>query len=158
MPAFELRRQLKRFGDDVLDLVQLLRRNNVGRKNVNHIPERPQQDSLSQIEIVQDGSQLGKIAGVIRVEFKRAHCADHANVRDSRMRFQGVQAFDMNFLNVRNSVKNGLRVEYLQVGDGRGATERVCRIRMAVKECAASIGGVKRFMNEVGTNSCTHGQ
>jgi len=52
------RHAIERFGNDVVNIVQLLRGDDVGRKNVHDVAQWPQQHALVEIEIVERGTQF----------------------------------------------------------------------------------------------------
>ncbi len=88
---------IERFGNHVMDKVQLLRRDHVGRKNVHHVSERPQQNAFAEIEIVKGGAQLREIAGIVGLEFHRHHRAQDADIADGGVVLQRARALVVNF-------------------------------------------------------------
>ena len=149
---------LDRFGDDVVDAMQLVGRNDVGRKDINDVAEWSQQHAALQEKIVELGAEAGKIAGIVNAKFQGAKPTEMPRVAYLVEVTEVRESFGMNSGDPANSIENRLVVEDLKIRVSRGAGERVPGVGMPVIEGVQAILAAKRGFDPVGAQRSTHRQ
>src|SRR2546426_2903285 len=147
------RERRKRFADNVVDVIQLIRRNDIWRYGIEHIAERAEQDAVLEKERIEARSEIREIAGIIGSEFQRRHRAKESNVPDSRMITKTLETLPVNALDGRNPLENRLRFKDFQIRDCRGTAQRVPGIRMSVEEGPGTILTEERIVDFLATDS-----
>src|ERR1700692_4864853 len=146
------------FGDHVVDAVQWIGGDDVGRKNVDDVAEGAKQDAALEKKIVQLGAQAGKIAGVVDVQFERAQAADLARIADLVEIAELREAFGMNFGNAANAVEHRLIFKDLKIRIRRGAGQRVPGVGMPVIKRVQAILAAKSGLDAVSAQRNAHRQ
>src|SRR5438445_6769503 len=71
---------IERFGDDLVDVMQLLRCDDVRGKNINHVAQRAKQHAFVEIKIVERRTQFREVTRIVRFEFQGHHGSNRAHV------------------------------------------------------------------------------
>src|SRR5690242_4564694 len=97
---------LDRFGDDVVNAMKLVGRNNVWREDIDDVAQRPEQDVPFEEKIVELGAKPGEIPRVLNAQFERAQSPKMARVADLVEVAQLREALHVNFGDASNPVEN----------------------------------------------------
>src|SRR3989442_4007597 len=141
------RERRKRFADNVVDVIQLIRRDDIWRNGIEHVAERAEEDAVLEKERIEARSEIREIAGIIGSEFQRRHRAKESNVPDSRMITKNLETLPVNALDGHNPLENRLRFKDFQIRDCRGTAQRVSGIRISVEEGPATLLTEKRIVD-----------
>src|SRR5512132_2433034 len=68
--------------DDIVDPVELVAADAVGRQHVHHVADRAQQHAPRKEEAIEARSQPREVAGLLRAQFERGDAAALPDVRD----------------------------------------------------------------------------
>src|SRR5579859_7658886 len=136
--------------------IQLFGCNNVRRHYVDHVAQRTQQHSAFQEKTVQTRLELREVSWAIGFQLDHSHGPNLAHVGDTGAVFESRQMRGMACRNGANSGENIFALKNLQVGGGGGASERITRVRMAMKETSSFADELA--LDSAGANGCTHGE
>src|SRR5690348_16185518 len=139
-------------GDAVVDEVEFIGGNAVGRENVDDVAERTQQNSGVEKKVVEHWAQAREVAGIVGAQFDGRDGADGTNVADGGMILNFGEALLVNLGDGVDAVENGLVLENLEAGDGGSGGDGISGVGMSVVESARAIGADKRAMNFFSAN------
>ena len=139
-------------GDAVVDEVEFIGGNAIGRENVDDVAERAQQNAGVEEKFVELGAQAREVAGVIGAQFDGGDSADGADVPDRGMLLNFGEALLVNLGDGVDAFKNRLVLENLEAGDGGSDGDGISGVGMSVVESASAIGADKRAMNFFSAN------
>src|SRR5579871_1295856 len=140
----ELQKGLDGGNDGVVDFVQRVVVDDVGRQDVDNVAERTEKNFVVEEIVVELGAERGEIAGIVDAKFHGTHGADLACLADLRQGAEMREAFAVDAGDGVNAIEDGFVVEYFQVGVGSGAGQRVPGVGMAVIEGVQAIFAAKR--------------
>ena len=130
---------IERFGNDVVDAMQLLRCDDVRRKNVYNVTQRAKQYAFVEIEIVECRTHFRKVTGIVGLEFQGHHSSNGAHVGNGWMPGEHRPALAVNFLDDGDAFEYRLGIENPEASYGRRTAERICRVGVTVKKRAAPV-------------------
>src|ERR1700722_9440390 len=127
-------------GDLVVDEVQVLRGNYVGRQYVDNVAERTQQYTGADEKLIELGLQLGEITRVIRTQLDCADRSDRTHVSYGRVLSNCREPLGVNEFDVPDAFEDRFMLEDFEVGHGSSCGDGVPGVGMAVKECFGPVG------------------
>lgn len=139
-------------GDAVVDEVEFIGGNAIGRENVDDVAERAKENAGVEEKFVELRAQAREIAGIVGAQFDGGDSADGADVADGGMLLNFGEALLVNLGDGVDAVENGLVLENLEAGDGGSGGDGISGVGMSVVESAHAIGADKGAMNFFGAN------
>src|SRR6267142_509565 len=151
-------KSLRCFGNDVVHVMQFVRRNHVRRQDIDNVAKRAQQHAPVQKKPVKLRSHRGKIAGIFGAQL---NCADRSNLprlADYSKILELLQPLAGDFGNSCDAIEDGFVLENLQTGIRRCAGQSVSGVGMSVIERMHPVFVLKRGLNAVRAQRDAHRQ
>jgi hypothetical protein len=138
--------------------MKLIHRNDVRRKKVHDIAERPEKHATVNEETIKARTQFRKIASVLGKQFDGRDRADLAEIADGGVTAEQSKALSVHARYGGDALEDGLVLKDLQAGACGGAAERICGERMTVEESVAALGAAEGGFNAIRADGESEGQ